>query len=480
MTTPELPEITQFINGTFRPGQGQDEITLIDPASDATLAQYSSANQADLDAALEASAAGFAAWSKQTAKQRQAVLNAAADLIEADLDRIATCLTLESGKPIGEAKMEVNAALGVLRFYAEEGKRIYGRLVPPTTPGLVQKVLSQPIGPVIAFTAWNFPAINFMRKVGAALAAGCSITIKPSEETPMTGLLLAKAFDQAGLPAGALNIVYGDPAMISQHLCASSIPRKLTFTGSVPVGRELIKLASQNLLRTTMELGGHAPFIVFEDADIDKAAKLMIAGKFRNAGQVCVSPTRFYVHTSVHDQFVERAIAAAQSLKVGPGIDPDNSMGPLINVRRVAAMHAILDDAISNGARIAYQAEIPNGPGSYFAPTLLTDVSEDAQIMNEEPFGPIAPVSRFSDVGEVIARANGLPYGLAAYAFTKSAAISARLSDEIQAGMLAINSLQIATPETPFGGIGWSGWGSEGGQEGLEPYLITRLVTETH
>lgn len=476
----EIPEITQFINGSFTASQSTDEIKLTDPASGDMLATYAPADATDLDNALAAADAGFKIWSAETPKQRQAVLQAAADIIESKLDYIATCLTLEAGKPIGEARMELNASLGVLRFYAEEGKRVYGRLIAPPMPGLVQKVISQPVGPVIGFTAWNFPALNFMRKVGAALASGCSIIIKPSEETPITGLLLARAFSDAGLPDGVLNIVYGDPAFISKHLCASPIPKKLTFTGSVPVGRELIKLASENLLRTTMELGGHAPFIVFDDADINAAAQLMIAGKFRNAGQVCISPTRFYVQEKVHDQFVERVIEYAKSIRVGPGLDPENTMGPLINERRVKALHQILDDALGHGSKVAFQASTPNGPGSYFPPTILTGVPETAQIMNEEPFGPIAPISRFSEVDQVIQSANSLPYGLAAYAFTSSARTSARLSNEIQAGMLAINSLQIATPEAPFGGIGWSGWGSEGGKEALDPYLVTRLITETH
>lgn len=468
----------QFIAGVFRSGNGDKIIPVIDPATTDTIAQFSVASQTDLDEALVSADHGFKIWKAETAQNRQLVLNRAANLIEERVDDIAADLTAESGKPLAEAKMELGAAINILRWYAEEGKRVYGRVIAPPFSGLRQTVIKEPVGPALAFIAWNFPAVNFIRKVGAALSAGCSMILKPADETPLVAIKLAKAFHDAGLPTGVLNVVNGDPATISSYLCASPVPRKLSFTGSVPVGQSLLKQASENLLRTTMELGGHAPFIVFEDADLEAAAKLMIAGKFRNAGQVCVSPTRFYVHRKVKDKFMNRVLAHAKAIRVGPGRDPGTTMGPLINQKRVEAVQDLIEDAIQHGATLAWQGDIPAGEGTYHAPTILDNVPETSRIMNEEPFGPVAMVATFDDTDEAIQRANRLQFGLAAYAFTKNAATAARLSAEIEAGMLAINSLQIATPETPFGGIGWSGHGSEGGSEGIEAYLQTRLVTE--
>jgi succinate-semialdehyde dehydrogenase/glutarate-semialdehyde dehydrogenase len=467
-----------FIDGAWVYGGDGETLPIVNPANGMTFGRISVANHDDVERGLQAAKRGFEIWRRTSASDRQKVLEAAARLIESRLDAIAESLTIESGKPLAEARMELNAAIDVLRWYGEEGKRAYGRIVPPRVPGMRQSVIREPIGPVIAFVAWNFPAINFMRKVAGALAAGCSIVIKPSEETPVTGNHLAKAFADAGMPAGVLNVIYGDPAQISQQMCASPIPRKLTFTGSTDVGRHLWTLASQNLLRCTMELGGHAPFIVFDDADVALAAKLMVVGKFRNAGQVCVSPTRFYVQAGVYDAFLAAVVANAQKMRVGDGLEAGIDMGPLINQSRVSAMEVLLADSLKCGAQIAWRGKIPISNGSFFAPTILRDIPETARIMNEEPFGPIAPVVRFDNINEVMQRANHLPYGLAAYAFTTSAYRAAQVADQINAGMTAINSLHIASPETPFGGVDWSGQGSEGGPEGLDAFLRTRIVTE--
>ncbi|SHH18179.1 succinate-semialdehyde dehydrogenase / glutarate-semialdehyde dehydrogenase [Cognatishimia maritima] len=468
----------QFIDGAFCDGTGETTIQLINPATGAAILGFASASPADVEKALHASAKGFSIWKAETPKARQKVLAQAAALIAERCEEIASDLTRESGKPIKEARIEVNTSAEILSYYAEEAKRVYGRLVPAVTPGLTQRVIHDPVGPVVAMVAWNFPAVNYMRKVAASLAAGCSVTIKPSEETPLTGLHFARAFQDAGLPAGVLNVVYGNPAAISQQMCASDIPRKLSFTGSVPVGRELIKLASENLIRTTMELGGHAPFIVFEDADIDHAANLMVAGKFRNAGQVCVSPSRFLVHESVHDAFVARVIENARKLKIGDGLDETTDMGPLANVRRREAMEHLLSDALNKGASLLWQGAVPDSEGFYFAPAILGNIAPDSLLLTEEIFGPIAPIVTFASVDEAIEMANSVPYGLAAYAFTSDQGTLRRVGDEIHAGMTAINTLQVASPETPFGGLGWSGWGSDGGPEGLSAFLSVRLVNE--
>lgn len=471
--------LKMLINGQWVTGSNGRVIDVTNPATGGVLAQLSLAEPSDVEAALQSSQKGFELWKEMTPLARQNILERAARLIEERHEQIASDLTAEAGKPIGEARMEVSAAVDVLRWYGEEGKRAYGRTVASRVKGTRQSIIKEPVGPVIAFIAWNFPAINFMRKVAGALGAGCSIILKASEDTPFTGIALAQAFVDAGLPDGVLNLVYGDPPQISAQMCQSDIPRKLTFTGSVEVGKHLSALAAQNLLRCTMELGGHAPFIVFDDADIDLAASMMVAGKFRNAGQVCISPTRFYVQNGVYDQFIEKVQLKLQAIKVGDGAAPGTTMGPLINARRVGAMQNLLDDCLAKGGEVLWQAEIPQTEGSFFAPTVLGNVSDDALIMSEEPFGPIAPVLKFDTLESVLEQANSHRVGLAAYAFTKSGHIASVLSDRMNAGMLAINSLQLGAPETPFGGVEWSGNGSEGGTEGLETFLRTRLVTET-
>ena len=318
-----------------------------------------------------------------------------------------------------------------------------------------------------------------MRKVAGAIASGCSITIKPSEETPATAIAIGRAFHEAGLPAGCLNIVFGVPADVSAHLCASPIPRKLSFTGSVPIGIHLQKLAADNLIKCTMELGGHAPVMVFEDTDIDAAAKILAAGKYRNAGQVCVSPSRFFVQDTIHDRFVAAFAHEVGKIKIGDGLDPDTKMGPVIAERRIDFMDELVKDATSKGADLITGGHRLNRAGSFYAPTILNNVSDETRVMNEEPFGPIAPIDSFESLDDVITRANRLDVGLAAYAFTNDGSITSRLCQDIASGLLAINSTTVSTPETPFGGVKHSGYGSEGGVEGLEAYLVTRFVTET-
>ena len=469
-----------LINGKWRQGSGGKTETVYNPATGEALGELPHASIADLDEALAASDKAFQVWRKETALNRQKILEKACRILEDRFDEVAGNLTKEMGKPLAEAKIELSVAIDIIRWYGEEGKRIYGRTVPSRMPGISQTVRKDPVGPVIAFVAWNFPAVNVVRKVAGSLAAGCSVIIKPSEETPGTAIAIARALQEAGLPDGALNVVFGVPAEVSEHLCSSPIPRKLSFTGSVPVGIHLQKLAAENMIKCTMELGGHSPVLVFEDADIEKAASIAVAGKFRNAGQVCVSPTRFLVQKSVQGKFVDAFASAVDALKVGDGMEEGTNMGPLIADRRIDFMDGLVQDAIAQGAELVRGGSRLNRDGSFYAPTILNNVSDDTRIMNDEPFGPVAPIDSFGSVDEVIARANRLPFGLAAYAFTEDPALIARLKDDLETGLLAVNSTVVSVPETPFGGVKHSGYGSEGGIEGLEAFLTTRFVTETY
>ncbi len=468
-----------LIDGKWTAGTSGKSEPVLNPANEDTLGELPHASEADLDKALESNLEGFRIWRKMTALDRQAIMEKTARLIEDRKEAIATNLTLEMGKPIVEARMEIDFANAILRWYGEEGKRAYGRLVPSRFPNMRQSVIKEPVGPVVGFVAWNFPAVNVMRKVAGALAAGCSITLKASEETPATCIAIARCFMEAGLPAGVLNLVFGVPDEISRYLLASPVPQKMSFTGSIPVGKHLQKLAADTMKRCTMELGGHSPFIVFDDVDVDRVAKIAATGKFRNAGQVCVSPTRFYIHDRIFDHFAEAFTKEAQSLTVGDGLDETTQIGPLVAERRLDVMEGFVADAKEHGAEILTGGQRMGNQGYFFSPTVLKNVPETARIMNEEPFGPVAPLASFQDFDEVIEKANKLPFGLASYTFTNDSSKAAAMSDQIEAGLLAVNSVVVSTPETPFGGIKESGYGSEGGIEGLDAYLRTKFVTET-
>lgn len=468
-----------LINGRLR--QGSESVTepVINPATEEVLAEVPHASAADLDEALEAARKGFEIWKATPALNRQKIIAKACDILEADIDRLARNLTMEMGKPVGEAKMELTVGIDILRWYGEEGKRAYGRIVPARAPGMRQMVMKEPIGVASAFVAWNFPCVNVVRKVGGALGAGCSLIIKPSEETPGTAVAIARAFQQAGLPDGVLNVVFGVPDTVSRHVLGSGIPRKLSFTGSVPVGKHLQKLAAEHLIRCTMELGGHSPVIVFDDADVDRAIKVIATNKFRNAGQVCISPTRYYIQENVYSKFVEGFTEVAKTLKVGNGLDDGVEMGPLIAERRVPVMEGWVSDARDHGARITAGGGRMGNKGYFWQPTVMADVPEEARIMTEEPFGPVAPVTPFRTTDEVIEKANRLQFGLASYVFTTDGSKAAALSERIDAGLVGVNHPGVSTPETPFGGVNESGYGSEGGIEGLEAFLRTKFVTET-
>ena len=474
------PQLQMLIAGEWTNGTSGVTENVICPADGTILGELPHASKEDLDDALNSSLEGFNKWRSETPLNRQSTLEKAAKILEREFEKNSQNLTREMGKPLAEAKIEMQTAIDLLRWYGEEGKRVYGRIIPSRIPNMEHEARKVPVGPVLAFVAWNFPATNVMRKVAGALAAGCSITIKPSEETPATAIAIGHALMEAGLPAGVLNIVFGVPSEVSEHLLASPIPRKLSFTGSVPVGIHLQKLAAQNLIRCTMELGGHSPVMIFKDADVEAAVKHCAAGKFRNAGQVCISPTRFFVEEQVYDEFIKLFKSHVEAINVGDGLDSKSNMGPLVADRRLEVMEDFISDAISSGGEVISGGGRGQSPGSFFEPTLIKDVPDTAKIMVEEPFGPVAPSAPFSSIDEIIERANSLPFGLASYAFTSNPRTSQILKSEIESGMLAINSMHIHSVETPFGGLKHSGYGYEGSIEGLEAFLVTKYSSEIY
>ena len=474
------PKLKMLIAGEWTNGSSGVTENVICPADGSVLGELPHASKEDLNDALNSSLEGFNKWRNETPLNRQSILEKAAKILEREFDENSKNLTREMGKPLAEAKIEMQVAIDLLRWYGEEGKRVYGRIIPSRIPNMEHEARKVPVGPVLAFVAWNFPATNVMRKVAGALAAGCSITIKPSEETPATAIAIGKALTEAGLPAGVLNIVFGVPSEVSEYLLASPIPRKLSFTGSVPVGTHLQKLAAQNLIRCTMELGGHSPVMIFKDADIEAAVKHCATGKFRNAGQVCISPTRFFVEEPVYDEFIKSFKSHVEAINVGDGLSTASTMGPLVADRRLEVMEDFVSDAISSGGEVISGGGRGQSPGSFFEPTLIRDVPDTAKIMIEEPFGPVAPVASFSSMDEIIERANSLPFGLASYAFTSNPRTSQILKSEIESGMLAINSMHIHSVETPFGGLKHSGYGYEGSIEGLEAFLVTKYSSEIY
>ncbi len=471
-------ELALYIDGAFCGSSTGATGDVFNPATGQVIGKLPHAGRDDMDRALAAAQRGFEVWRKTTAHERGRVMRKAADLMRQRADAIAEAMTREQGKPLAEAKMEVLLAPEHIEWCAEEGRRLYGRVIPSRTPGVRQTVYREPVGPVAAFAPWNFPVNQSIRKIASALAAGCSIVIKCPEEAPSSCIEMVRCFHDAGLPAGVLNLLFGVPADISSYLIASPIIRKVSFTGSVPVGKHLAALAGQHMKRSTMELGGHAPVLVFDDADIELAAKVSAAGKFRNAGQVCVAPTRFYVQDRAYDGFVSRFSEITRALKVGDGMDASSQMGPLAASRRVDVMDGFVADARQRGANVAVGGERIGNAGYFFQPTVLTDVPDDARIMTEEPFGPIAPIVRFGDRDEVVRRANSLPFGLAAYYFTRSLDTASAVLDGLEVGMVSLNGAPLNSPETPFGGVKDSGYGSEGGTEGLDPYVTPKFFAQ--
>ncbi|MBL8436320.1 MAG: NAD-dependent succinate-semialdehyde dehydrogenase [Zoogloea sp.] len=471
------PNTQLLIDGQWQDAADGRTLPVLNPATGAEIGRVAHAGIADLDRALAAAQKGFEAWRDVPAIERGRIMRRAAGLMRERADGIAAILTQENGKPLAEAKIETMAAADIIEWFADEGMRVYGRIVPSRNPAVRQLVIKDPVGPVAAFTPWNFPINQAVRKVSAALTTGCSIIVKAPEETPAAPAALLRAFVDAGVPAGVVGLVYGTPAEISGYLIPHPVIRKISFTGSTVVGKQLAALAGQHMKRVTMELGGHAPVIVAEDADLELAVKSSGAAKFRNAGQVCISPTRFLVHESVRNDFAAALARHAQALKVGDGLAEGTQMGPLANPRRVVAMTSLMEDAVERGATVATGGARIGEAGNFFAPTVLTDVPLDAKVFNDEPFGPVAAIRAFNTLEEAIAEANRLPYGLAAYAFTRSLKNAHLLSQRIEAGMLWVNQPALPLPEMPFGGVKDSGYGSEGGPEALEAYLNSRAVS---
>ncbi len=472
------PNTQLFIAGQWLDAADGRTLAVHNPATGKEIGRVAHAGKADLDKALEAAQKGFETWRDMTAADRSKIMRKAAGLMRERAAAIGAVLTQEQGKPAAEAKGEAMAAADIIEWFAEEGFRVYGRIVPSRGNLAVrQMVLKDPVGPVAAFTPWNFPINQVVRKVGAALAAGCSMLVKAAEETPAAPAELIRAFHDAGLPPGVLGLVYGNPAEISTYLIAHPIIRKITFTGSTPVGKQLAAMAGQHMKRVTMELGGHAPVIVAEDADIALAVKAAGAAKFRNAGQVCISPTRFLVHNSIKNDFAAALTSYATALKVGDGAVEGTQMGPLANPRRITAMHEFTQDAVKRGATVMSGGERIGSEGNFWQPTILADVPLDAKVFNDEPFGPMAAIRGFDQLEEAIAEANRLPFGLAGYAFTKSLKNADLLARRLEVGMLWINMPAMPSAEMPFGGVKDSGYGSEGGPEAVEAYLNVRAVT---
>ncbi|MBV8792813.1 MAG: NAD-dependent succinate-semialdehyde dehydrogenase [Pseudolabrys sp.] len=471
-------DLKLFIDGQWLNGEGRKGEDVVNPATGKVLARLPHASKADLDAALAAAEKGFKVWKATSAYDRAKLMRKAADLLRERAEHIAKVQTQEQGKIFAESKAEVMTSADIIDWYAEEGRRTYGRIVPGRQKGVRQIVTQEPIGVVAAFTPWNFPTLTPVRKIAGALAAGCSIVIKASEETPGGCVELVKCFADAGVPQGVVNLVFGVPAEVSEHLIASDIVKKISFTGSIPVGKLLAGLAAKGMKKATMELGGHSPVVVFGDADPEKAADTIAAFKYRNAGQVCISPTRFYVQEPSYNKFVARFVEYAKNIKLGDGLEKGTTMGPLANPRRLDAMESIVNDAKSRGGKIQAGGNRHGNQGYFFQPTVITDIPDDSKIMTQEPFGPIAPIVPFKTFDEVVERANSLEYGLAAYAFTSSSATAQAIGDAIQSGMVGVNSVAVSTPETPFGGVKESGYGSEGGIEGLEAYMNVKFISQ--
>jgi succinate-semialdehyde dehydrogenase / glutarate-semialdehyde dehydrogenase len=469
------PGLRLLVNGEWRSGQASTPV--VNPATEQVLGHVPHATEADIDEAVAASEDAFRRWSRLTPAARGSVLHEAARLLRARRDYVAGVITQEMGKPLREAQLEIDTATGILDWNAEEGRRTYGRVI-PGPENRRQLVVQEPVGPVAAFAPWNAPLITPARKISSALAAGCSVVIKPAEETPATALLLAEALAEAGLPAGVLNVLFGNPAQISGRLLTSPAIRALTFTGSTGVGKSLASLAAANMVRPVMELGGYSPALVCSDADPQAVAAGAARAAYRNAGQVCTSPTRFFVHASIYDEFTEVLGRRVRELRTGNGLDDDTDVGPVVTPARLDAIEALVNDAVKHGAEATAGGHRGAGPGYFWEPTVLTGINPDCELSRVEPFGPIAWVTPFDSEETAIELANSVPFALAGYLFTRDAAAVRRLSAALECGAIAVNHWQVSGPETPFGGHKDSGFGSEGGIEGIAAFQQLKFVSE--
>ena len=468
-----------YIDGKWRPSHSGRTFEILNPANEEVLGELPIADARDLDDALASAKKGLEIWRKTTAWERSKVMRKVAELLRERNESIARTLTLESGKPIAESRLEVGAAADQFDWFADEARRVYGQTIESRIPNVRNFLRYEPVGVVAAFTAWNFPVVLVARKIAPALAAGCSIIVKPAEDDPASGLAIVQACHDAGVPAGVVNAVVGDPPFISTHLLASPITRKVTLTGSIPVGKQLLKLAADTVKRASMELGGHAPFIVFEDADITHAVEIGVKTKFRNNGQVCVSPTRFFVHESKAEDFTARFVAGVKKIKIGNGLEAGVDVGPLINKKRLDWINDLVEDSRRSGGKIETGGKRPAGfnSGYYYEPTVITGLKDDNKIMTTEPFGPVALITTFKDFNEVMRRANQLPFGLASYCFTKSLKTANEAYEQLETGIVGVNHTAIAAAELPFGGMKESGLGREGGSLGIHDYLEAKYAT---
>lgn len=466
-----------FIDGEWVEAGNRRSAEVVNPATEEVIGHVPLATQEDLDRALVSAERGFRVWSGYSAWKRAGILGKVASLLRDRKQCIAHILTLENGKPLADALGEVDRAIETIEWCAEEGKRAYGRILPIRSPGVSELSVKRPVGPVAAFAPWNFPVVLVARKIAAALAAGCSIIVKPAEETPASCIEIARACADSGVPAGVVNLVFGVPAMVSEHLIASPIVRKISFTGSIPVGKLLSRLAGEHLKPVTMELGGHSPVVIFDDVDVEAVAKLCVGFKFRNAGQVCLCPNRFYVHERIYDEFVNRFASAAGMLKVADGMAEGVQMGPLANVRRLSAAQALMEDAVGKGATVVSGGSRVGERGYFFEPTVLVNLSDNARILSEEPFCPIAPIMPFSSFDDVVKMANHDQFGLAAYAFTDSLTMADKISEAFEAGWIGVNGFTPSLADVAIGGIKQSGIGYEGGPEGLDAYLHSKFIS---
>lgn len=470
------PDLRLYIDGTWR--ETAETIAVLNPVDESQIGRLPVARRADLDDALAAADRGFRVWSRTSPRERGDIILRAAALMRARINEIAHSITLEHGKPLAQARLEVIRGAEFFEWDAAEGQRLYGRII-PSAPGIRYLVMHQPIGTVAAFSPWNFPMSQPARKIAGALASGCSIILKAAEETPAGALHIARAFHDAGLPPGVLNLIFGEPAEISDYLIPQDQTRLVAFTGSTAVGIHLTEIAARHMTPVLMELGGHAPVIVCEDADAQAAGTTSAIRKVRNSGQVCTSPTRFYVHETLFKPFTDAFVRRASATVVGDGLAKGVDMGPVANGRRLDALQGLVQDAVDKGARLLTGGNRIGNRGYFFEPTVLADVPECARVMHEEPFGPLAVINPIADLDEGIAHANALPFGLAAYAFTNSAAHVDQLIDGVECGNLSINTLEASVPETPFGGVKWSGYGREGGDEGLHHYTTIKNVSHS-
>ncbi|MCI2419921.1 aldehyde dehydrogenase family protein [Saccharopolyspora sp. K220] len=471
------PNPLLYLNGSWHDGAGPGSEPVLNPATGEAIGVLRHASPKQLDQALDAAADAARGWRNTAPIVRGRILRDAAGLLRTRRDETAVSLVLEQGKPLAEAFAEIDASADILEWYAEEGRRAYGRVIPGEA-GSRQLVVPQPVGPVVAFTPWNFPATSTVRKLGGALAAGCTIVVKPSEETPATPMALFAALHDAGLPAGVANLVFGVPADVASHLLAGPAVRKLSLTGSVAVGRHLSALAASRDIVTTMELGGNAPVVVFDDVDVRAVAAELAAAKFRNAGQVCNVPSRFFVHEAIAGPFIRELADLAREVKTGDGLAPGTRMGPLANQRRLDAVTKLVDDAVTGGATVVAGGRRGAGPGYFYQPTVLSGFSDEAPVFAEEVFGPVIPVTTFRDTDDVLRRANASSYGLGGFVFTASLDRATRGADELETGMVGVNTTVLSRAETPFGGIKASGHGQESGVEGLDAYLVRKTILQ--